>query len=133
MITRRDLIKHGAIGAGMVGLPQMALAAAPQGLDAMLLDTRFAADLPAGLAQVPVLHFAGDVTNVWFDLLDRRWREPGHVLGGITGSDALFVLEVLATQHGRRVISRTPVGDPRDDGIVPVSWIIAPHHPSVLA
>lgn len=132
MITRRDLIKHGALGAGLVGLPQMALAAAPKGLDAMLLDTRFVADLPAGFADVPVLRFAGDVTSVWVDQLDRRWRQPGHLLGGITGSDALFVLEVLAVQHGRRVVSRTPLGDARGDGITAVSWIIAPHHPSVI-
>ena len=54
------------------------------------------AELPAGLADVPILRFAGDVTAVWYDQLDQRWRQPGHVLGGITGSDALFVLEVLA-------------------------------------
>jgi hypothetical protein len=133
MITRRDLIKQGAIGAGLVGLPQVALAAAPQGLDAILLDTRFGGDLPAGFADVPILRFAGDVTSVWYDQLDQRWRQPGHVLGGITGSDALFVLEVLAVQHGRRVISRTPVGQRRADGIAPISWVIAPHHPSVVA
>ena len=65
-------------------------------LDRMLLDERFAAQFPADQAGVPQLRFAGDVTRVWYDTLDRRWREPGHVLGGITGSDALFVLEVLA-------------------------------------
>jgi hypothetical protein len=133
MITRRDLIKHGALGVGLVGLPQVALAAAPQGLDAMLLDTRFVADLPAGYGGVQVLRFTGDVTAVWVDQLDRRWRQPGHVLGGITGSDALFVLEVLAVQHGRRVVSRTPLGDVRGDGLTPLSWTIAPHHPSVIA
>lgn len=131
MITRRELITHGTLAASLAGLPQMALAAAPQGLDALLLDTRFLPQLPSGHAQVPVVRFAGDVTAVWYDQLDRRWRQPGHVLGGITGSDALFVLEVLANHQGRRVVSRTVLPTAARDGIVPVSWVIAPHHPSV--
>ena len=133
MISRRDLMKHGVLGSALIGAPQALLAAASQGLDLMLLDTRFVASLPAGYAAVPVTRFGGDVTRIWYDELDARWRLPGHVLGGITGSDALFVLEVLAAQHGRRVVSRTVLGEKRADGIAPVSWIIAPYHPSVLA
>lgn len=133
MIARRDVIKWGVVAPALVAAPQAVFAAAPQGLDAMLLDERFGAHIPQDHAGVPVLRFAGDVTSVWYDQLDRRWREPGHVLGGITGSDALFVLEVLATQHGRRVVSRSVLGPADARGVAPISWIIAPHHPSVLA
>lgn len=133
MIARRDVIKWGVVAPALAAAPTMARATAPQGLDAMLLDERFAAQFPADQGGVPLLRFAGDVTRVWYDTLDRRWREPGHVLGGITGSDALFVLEVLATHHGRRVISRTALGPADARGVAPVSWVIAPYHPSVLA
>lgn len=132
-IARRDVIKWGMAAPALVAAPKGALAMAPQGLDAMLLDERFAAQMPADLAGVPLLRFSGDLTRIWYDTLDRRWRAPGHVLGGITGSDALFVLEVLATQHGRRVVSRTQLGVADQRGLAPVRWIIAPHHPSVVA
>ena len=133
MIARRDVLKQGAVGSALLGVPAIAQEAGPQGLDALLLDTRFGAVIPAEQAGVPVLRFAGDVTRVWYDVLDRRWRQPGYVLGGITGSDALFVLEMLAAQAGRRVVSRISLGEADGRGVAPVRWIIAPHHPSVLA
>lgn len=133
MIARREVLKWGVVAPALVAAPRAVFAAAPQGLDAMLLDERFARQFPVEQAGVPQMRFTGDVTRVWYDQLDRRWREPGHVLGGITGSDALFVLEVLATHHGRRVVSRTVLGPADARGVAPVSWIIAPHHPSVMA
>ncbi len=133
MITRRDLIKWTAVAPALATGSQAAFARAPQGLDALLLDERFSPEPAADYARIPVMRFAGDVTGVWYDHLDRRWRDPGYVLGGITGSDALFVLETLANHHGRRVVSRTALAEPNIDGVRPVSWVIAPHHPSVTA
>jgi hypothetical protein len=131
MISRREMLKWGAVvpalGTGWHG----AFAAVPQGLDAMLLDTRFPGALDVADAPVPVLRFAGDVTGVWYDELDARWRQPGFVLGGITGTDALFVLETLATHQGRRVVSRMTLDLPRQNNVEAVRWIIVPHHPSV--
>ncbi|TIX50949.1 hypothetical protein [Alteraurantiacibacter aquimixticola] len=133
MITRRDLIKWGMVAPALAAGSQAAFAAAPQGLDALLVDERFPFDDAPLHAGVPVMRFAGDVTRVWYEVLDARWRERGFVLGGITGSDALFVLETLATHQGRRVVTRTPLAEPDARGVAPVSWVIAPHHPSVAA
>ena len=131
--SRRDILKWGtvlpALGTGWHG----AFAAAPKGLDAMLVDTRFPGALDVADAPMPVLRFAGDVTRVWYDELDARWRRPGFVLGGITGADALFVLETLALHQGRRVVSRTSLELPRVNDVQAIRWIIAPHHPSVVA
>jgi hypothetical protein len=69
-------------------------------------------------------------------VLDARWRRPGFVLGGVTRADVLFVLEVLAAQHGRRVVSRRllpaiDAGPKSETGAI--AWLIAPVHPSVRA
>lgn len=131
MTTRRTVLKWGAVlpalGTGWHG----AFAAVPQGLDALLVDTRFPGAFDVADSPVPVLQFAGDVTRLWFDRLDVRWRQPGFVVGGITGSDALFVLETLAQHQGRRVISRVALDLPRVNGVQAMRWIIAPHHPSL--
>jgi len=133
MISRRQIIKWGAVAPVLAAGSNAALANGAQGLDAWLIDTRYAplaADKPAG---VPVLRFAGDVTKVWFDTIDPAWRQRGFVLGGITGSDTLFVLENLARQQGRSVVSRHQLGRRDARGVSPISWIIAPTHPSVTA
>ncbi len=133
MITRREAIKWGVVVPAIAASSQAAFARAPQGLDAFLLDTRYVENLPAEHAAITAIRFAGDVTRPWFDTLDHAWRRRGYVLGGITGSDALFVLEVLAQQHGRRVVSQQQLGEKNERGVYPVSWVIAPVHPSVTA
>lgn len=133
MITRRDVIKWGAVAPALAAGSQAAFAQAPQGLDAFMLDTRYVDSLPSEHAGIPAIRFAGDVTKPWFDTLDPAWRQRGFVLGGITGSDALFVLQSLAQQQGRRVVSQTQLGEKDERGVYPVSWVIAPVHPSVTA
>lgn len=131
MMTRRDVVKWAGVVPAL-GVPGMVHAAegAPA-IDLLLLDDRFAAHLPQD--GVPAARFAGDVTRLWTGQLDAAFRGKGFVLGGITGSDALFVLEVLANHHGRRVVSRQPLGPADARGVFPVRWVIAPHHPSTLA
>lgn len=133
MITRRDVMKWGAVGTAVATGTGAAFAKGAEGLDAFLLDEGYAADMPVGESAGKVLRFHGDVTKVWFDTLDPAWRRRGFVLGGITGSDTLFVLENLARQQGRRVVSQTVLGEKDARGVAPVSWIIAPVHPSVMA
>ena len=131
MIDRRTLIKAGAASA-VLALPARLAAAAPQGVDALLVDTGYGRP-PETSARL--FTFAGDVTQVWFSELDRRWRAPGFVLGGITGADTLFVLERLAWDRGRRVLAVHPLESASASAHArpPVSWIIAPVHASVLA
>lgn len=133
MIARRDLIKWGVVAPALVAGPQAVLAQVPEGLDALVLDRRHLAAEQAGFAAPQVYPIDGDVTALWYEVLDRVWRKPGFVLGGVTGRDALFVLETLAFDRGRKVVTRTalPPADGQAEG--PVAWIIAPVHPSVKA
>lgn len=130
MLLRRTLLKLASAGA--VAAPTLGVAAeSAAGIDALLLDRRFA--LPDALASgsVPVLTIDGDVTGVWLRELDPRWREPGFVLEGVTGADALFVLERLCWDRGRRVTVREDISTA--DGVQLVHWLIEPVHPSVRA
>ena len=129
-INRRDAIKWGVLAPSLVSIPAVVRAQMPQGLDAFVVDTRFGM-VPPDVSAATVHTIDGDVTRLWFDTLDARWRQPGFVLGGITGADALFVLDVLARDRGRRVIARREL-PARADAPTPVSWVIAPVHSSVL-
>lgn len=61
----------------------------------------------------------GDVTRLWFDELDPRWRvEPAPLLG-LTARGALFCLERLAWDHGMRVVFDDRHASPRMDGAWP--------------
>ena len=132
MIARRDLLKWGVVAPALVGGSGAALGRTPPGLDALVLDQRHVHRLPPeSPAHVPVHRIEGDVTKLWFETLDPLWRKPGFVLGGITGRDALFVLETLAWDRGRRVVSRKVLPPRAGAGEGPISWVIAPVHPSV--
>lgn len=137
MISRRDMLKWGVVAPAVAGMPAVVQAAVQQGpnalgIDALVLDRRF---MPALGEQprftAPVKWIEGDVTKLWFEQLDLRWRQPGFVLGGVTGPDALWVLEVLARDRGRRVTARKVLPLAEGATVAPVSWIIAPYHPSV--
>jgi hypothetical protein len=133
-MTRRDMVKWAGVAPAIAASPALARAAegAPA-IDLMLLDERFALTVADADITAPVARFSGDVTRLWTSQLDAAFRGTGFVLGGITGSDALFVLEVLANHHGRRVVSQRVLGAADARGVNPVSWVIAPHHPSKLA
>ena len=46
----------------------------------------------------------GDVTNLWADDLHPRWREAPAAIAGLTGNRSFYSLEVLARDHGMRVV-----------------------------
>src|SRR5690606_13804188 len=101
MITRRDLVKWGAVAPAVAVTPGVTWARMPQGVDALVVDRRLGAAVPSFDAR-QVYPIDGDVTALWYDVLDTRWRRPGFVLAGLTGRDTLFVLETLAADRGRR-------------------------------
>lgn len=132
MMDRRELLKWGAVAPVLASGPYAALAAMPGGVDALVADSRFAHAGLAGMAARQSYTIDGDVTALWYHTLDALWRKPGFVLGGVTGSDALFVLERLAADRGRRVVSRRELQPAQAGRTAAVSWIIAPVHPSVI-
>jgi len=133
MITRRNLLKWSAVTPAIIPDLHAHLRSLPSGVDAMVVDSRFSNPGLADRFDRRVHLFSGDVTAVWFDVLDLRWRQPGYLLGGITGQDALFVLERLAWDRGRRVTDRRELPLRGSDGLPVVQWIIAPVHRSVVS
>ncbi len=131
MIKRRDLLKWSAVAPVLVAGSTASFRKVPEGLDALVLDTRYTSVGLTNPVGPKVYGFDGDVTDLWFTTLDPLWRKPGFVLGGVTGRDALFVLERLANDRGRRVISRKSLPNRHGSAEGPISWVIAPHHPSV--
>jgi hypothetical protein len=88
----------------------------------------------------------GDITRLFFDDLDLRWRKGPVVLAGYTTPVSLFCLDLLARDRGMRVshcVTRPGLGDalraldgvplrpgtsdlPSNDPLAPVFWIIQP-------
>ena len=130
MMDRRDLLKIGAVTPLALGFPA-ALRAATTGVSLWVQDDRFEAAKVA--APRSAMLADGDVTQLWTGTLDDAWRKRGFVVAGVTGSDALFVLEQLAWSRGRRVIERSEVAPAKDGKPALIRWIIAPSHPSVTA
>src|SRR5690606_3384263 len=76
MITRREVMKWGAVAPVLLGGTHSAFAKAPQGLDALVLDRRCGSDSDGADLQAPrVYRIGGDVTALWYDVLDPVWRK----------------------------------------------------------
>jgi hypothetical protein len=127
-IGRREFLGVGALAFSTLLLPRLVRASLGD-LSLFIIDTRFQVAAPA-LLRVPCVETDGDVTEVWVKHLRPLWRAPGGSVAGLTGSDALFVIELLAQDRGRRVAER-------DESVVNgaslISWVIKPFHPSARA
>lgn len=130
MIERRTLLKMGLIAPVALSLPVGAFAASDD-VDAWIVDRRYFPVEQIGSTSAPVHVVDGDVTALWYHTLDPRWRKPGFVLAGFTGTDVLFVLEHLAWDRGRRVIERQRMRSAARIAVPLIRWVIAPVHPSV--
>jgi len=73
---------------------------------------RHAAHLGIHLAEI-----SGDVTPLWYDDLDLRWKRAPMALAGVTTQDGLFVLETLAADRGMRVAYRGEHGVAKNDNV----------------
>jgi hypothetical protein len=126
MSTRRQFLQCGVVAAS---LPFIAAA----GIERKLLTTPlykviFDERFPASVAfadqvkreGLPVHCIRGDITSLWFHDLDLRWKQGPAAIAGLTDSNALFCLDLLARDKGMRVEARTEW----PDGLV--AWVIAP-------
>lgn len=133
MANRRQAIQ--LVGAALAAWPMAAGAAPPPArwelVRNVLVDERFAGS--RAFAQ-PFLdrgararRFGGDLTDLWLHELGPLWKRGPEPLAGLTGTDALFVLEQLARGAGLRVLarSRPQAGSPA------VAWLIAPARPRI--
>ena len=74
--------------------------------------------------EVHVIH--DDITDLWYNRLDRQWRSAPAALAGITLPTSLFCLEMLARDRGMCVRFRA-LHDKAEPGPM-ISWIIAPRN-----
>jgi hypothetical protein len=133
MPNRRDVLQGGI---ALTTLPLVASAAwessdAPRVALApyrILFDDRFAESRRFG-AEIARLGgatraFSGDVTELWYEELDVRWRREPIVVAGMTRHGPLFCLERLAWDVGMRVAYRAEHRRASDGSIAHV--IVAP-------
>jgi hypothetical protein len=116
MASRREIMKAGiavpalSVTGGLAGLLGSAVAADPLDFECFVCDQRYAASMAAARAAqrrgFDIHVTAGDVTDLWYHRLDEVWRRRPAAIAGVTGEDALFVLERLGWDRGLRVIYR---------------------------
>ena len=136
MLNRRQVLKWAAAASAAAtgGLAFEASAAKPREssrpIELFVFDRRFADAREAAERRaangVEAAGFDGDLTNLWYDRLDLRWRESPMTLAGVTTASGLFVLETLALDHGMRVIERTELSAQTPGGESLYAWTIAP-------
>ena len=151
VVGRRTFLKLGlgVCTAGSLSLPVSAQARVVPYYRAVF-DERFGEScaFAAGAAErrIPTAAIRGDITNLFFEHLDRRWKQGPVPLAGYTTPASLFCLDLLARDRGMRVrhcVAKPGVdaalgvldGDlprqckthvPSGDPSVLVFWIIAP-------
>src|SRR5690348_8093514 len=62
---------------------------------------RFAVEVAA--RHIPTVPIRGDITSLFFDDLDCRWRQGPIQLTGLTTPASLFCLDLLARDRGMRL------------------------------
>ena len=137
MTNRRQVLKWAAAAsAAATGVLSLRPSAAvpresSQPIELFVFDRRFA-DARAAAARsaangVETAAFDGDLTELWYDRLDLRWRAAPMRLAGVTTASGLFVLETLAHDRRMRVVERIGLSAQTAGGEPLYSWTIAPH------
>ncbi len=117
MASRREFLQ---IGVAALALPISARAglapailgqaneSTPTPLYKVIFDERFASSRAfAGEVKrlgASVYGIKGDITDLWFNDLDARWKKEPVGIAGLTEHGPLFCLERLAWDHGMRVV-----------------------------
>jgi hypothetical protein len=116
--SRRQVLQWAAATTSLAGtglLGRVAAAGAARGdrhvaLELFVFDRRFASAVAVASAMsangVPAVGVGLDLTSLWYESLDLRWKRGPMTLAGITTRGALFVLETLAADRGMRVLYR---------------------------
>jgi len=141
MTNRRQFIKCGLsfTALPLTGLSSLNMAVAtPEGhsfkLESFVSDLRFGESIATATSLkaqgVPIAEISGDLTDLWIQQYSKQWKKKPMSLAGVTGKDALFVLETLAPDYGMRLIYRTEIHQEQasstQEGLELISWIIVP-------
>jgi len=107
---RRDVMIAGGAAVGGIAMSQNvtgALAATPNKNCLIVADTRIAASHDFAAQAVPnserIAWIEGDITKLWYEELDARWRDERIAVTGLTEYGPFFCLERLAMDRGLRV------------------------------
>lgn len=123
MTNRREFLRTGATISALPMMGGSAMAAQrspatlrPHALHCFVFDGGFA-DARAVAAHADhgaALHaIDGDVTELWYDVLDQPLKDTPRAIAGITTGEALFVLERLGWDRGLKVTYRGVHGLPK--------------------
>lgn len=110
MPTRRNILKSAAVLSATPLAPKIVFADGqpPAVLDALVIDSRHsqarAFGRRAGRWGAPLRIIEGDITDLWLNELDARWKSKPAAVAGLTERPALFLLERLAWDRGMRVV-----------------------------
>jgi hypothetical protein len=116
MTTRREILQAGAVlgaaaapgAAALAAAP--AKAAAPLGFYKVAFDSRFEPSLAfaaeAKRLGADVFDTRGDITGLYAEHLLPRWREAPAPVAGMTPYASMFVLEMMASAAGLRMVYR---------------------------
>jgi hypothetical protein len=108
MASRRTFLKAalGVSATGAVMRPSSAQTVVAPYYKA-IFDERFVASnaFAAGAVErgIPTAAVRGDVTKLFFDDLDLRWKQAPVLLAGYTTARSLFCLDLLARDQGMRI------------------------------
>ena len=143
MTNRRQFMQSGLAFSALplTELSAMKMAvASPDGafltLESFVADKRYMKSIATasklGGEGVSVVEITGDMTELWIGKYSKQWKQAPMTLAGVTGSDALFVLETLAPDCGMRVVHKQALDESASEsheGHPQVfSWIIAPRN-----
>jgi hypothetical protein len=109
MANRREFIQAGiAVTAATSVTGASAQAAPPHRIHKVIYDERFAEPVrfaraaeALGLETHPI---NGDMTALWYGELDGLWRKEPVAIAGMTRHGPMFCLEMLARDHGMRLV-----------------------------
>jgi hypothetical protein len=139
IIDRRTLLRSGAAVSTVAFVPGLSAGASGDvglGIERFVFDNRFSDAIDAARSAaakgIRLSEVDGDMTALWYDDLNLRWKKRPMTLAGVTGEDALFVLATLAPEYRMRVVHQAQVGvaaltaQGRVESLPLYSWIIAP-------
>jgi hypothetical protein len=112
MANRREFIQASiavTAAASAAGTPaQAARSAPPHRFHKVIYDSRFAEPVrfaeAAKALGLETHAITGDMTGLWYDELHDLWGEEAVAIGGMTRHGPMFCLEMLARDHGMRLV-----------------------------
>jgi hypothetical protein len=108
--TRRKFLESAAVVSAAPLAPKVVFANGTQRAMPMcaIFDSRHPGARMFGLRAehlgVPIRAIQGDITDLWLDELEGRWKSANAAIAGLTERPALFMLEQLGWDYGLRVV-----------------------------